>query len=187
LWVHTQVQCPNKVLVWRIISIRIFLPFLFRSPFFFLFLFSSSIFQNKLVSQIWIQMRKYRNSSMICIFSIFIYLLFNLYNSINCICTNKTNSNDLQGFHNPKTLYNYIFLFISLLLLLFSWYKFWASQILPLNRNLVLEICKKRDTKDWFVIRLLVYNWFKNSESHFFIVNSWWLGEHRYPTTYYVG
>jgi hypothetical protein len=31
----------------------------------------------------------------------------------------------------------------------------------PLNRNLVPEICKKEIHKDWFVIRLLVYNRFK--------------------------
>jgi len=31
----------------------------------------------------------------------------------------------------------------------------------PLKNNLVLEICKKEIHKDWFVIRLLVYNRFK--------------------------
>jgi hypothetical protein len=34
-----------------------------------------------------------------------------------------------------------IFLFI------FYLYQFWALQILPLNRNLILEICKERDTE----------------------------------------
>jgi hypothetical protein len=31
----------------------------------------------------------------------------------------------------------------------------------PLKNNLVPEICKKEIHKDWFVIRLLVYNRFK--------------------------
>jgi hypothetical protein len=37
----------------------------------------------------------------------------------------------------------------------------------PLNRNLSSRFVRTRDTDDWFVILLLVYNWFKNPESHF--------------------
>jgi hypothetical protein len=41
----------------------------------------------------------------------------------------------------------------------------------PLNRNLAPEICKKRDTEGLVCssVFFLVYNWFKNPESHFFI------------------
>jgi hypothetical protein len=53
-----------------------------------------------------------------------------------------------------------------------------------LNRNLVLEICKKGIQKDWFVIQLLVYNWLKKSRVPFFIANSGGLVEYRYPATY---
>jgi hypothetical protein len=52
---------------------------------------------------------------MICIFSIFIYLLFNQYNSIYCICTNKTNSNDLKG---SITLKHYIIIFFYLIIII---------------------------------------------------------------------
>ena len=52
---------------------------------------------------------------MICIFSIFIYLLFNQYNSIYCICTNKTNSNDLKGSITPK---HYIIIFFYLIIII---------------------------------------------------------------------
>jgi hypothetical protein len=45
---------------------------------------------------------------------------------------------------------------------------------------------RKGIQKNWFVIQLVVYSWLKNLESHFFIVNRGWLGEHRYPATYYV-
>ena len=56
----------------------------------------------------------------------------------------------------------------------------------PLTEISSSRLVRERMQKDWFVIQLLVYNWFKNPVL-FFTVNSGWLGEHRYPATYYVG
>jgi hypothetical protein len=56
----------------------------------------------------------------------------------------------------------------------------------PLTEISSSRFVRKGIQKNWFVIQLVVYSWFKNLESHFFIVNRGWLGEHRYPTTYYV-
>jgi hypothetical protein len=56
----------------------------------------------------------------------------------------------------------------------------------PLTEISSPRFVRKGILKDWFVIQLLVYNWFKNAVS-FFIVNSGSLGEHKYPATYYVG
>jgi hypothetical protein len=109
-----------------------------------------------------------------------IYLLPDQYNSIIWICTNRS-SNDLQGSINSQTLRIIIFIY------LFSWYKFWALQILPpLTEISSSRLVRKRIQKDWFVIQLLVYNRFKKSRVSFFIVNSGWLGGHRYPASYYV-
>jgi hypothetical protein len=53
--------------------------------------------------------------------------------------------------------------------IIFPLYKIWALQILPpLIEISFLRFVRKGIQKDWFVIRLLVYNWFKNPESHFF-------------------
>jgi hypothetical protein len=48
----------------------------------------------------------------------YVYLLFNQYNSVNYICTNITNSNDLQGFHNPKTLHSYIYIIYLIIIII---------------------------------------------------------------------
>jgi hypothetical protein len=46
---------------------------------------------------------------------------------------------------------------------------FWALQILPpLTEISPSRFVRKGIQKDWFVIRLLVYNWFKNLVSLFF-------------------
>jgi hypothetical protein len=46
--------------------------------------------------------------------------------------------------------------------LYYSWYTTLSiTNPTPLKNNLALEICKKEIHKDWFVIRLLVYNRFK--------------------------
>jgi hypothetical protein len=57
----------------------------------------------------------------------------------------------------------------------------------PLTEISSPRFVRKGILNDWFVIQLLVYNWFKNAESRFFIVNSGSLGEHRYLATDYVG
>jgi hypothetical protein len=109
-----------------------------------------------------------------------IYLLRDQYNSIIWICTNRS-SNDLQGSINSQTLRIIIFIY------LFSWYKFWALQILPpLKIISSSRFVRKGIHKDWFVIQLLVYKCFKSQES-LFLINSRWLGEHVYSTTYYAG
>jgi hypothetical protein len=48
-------------------------------------------------------------------------------------------------------------------------YKFGYYKSYPLNRSLVLEICKKRDT-DGLVCNsvFLIYNWFQKSRVSFF-------------------
>jgi hypothetical protein len=39
----------------------------------------------------------------------------------------------------------------------------------PLTEILSSRFVRKGTQKDWFVIQLLVYNWFKNPESHIYI------------------
>jgi hypothetical protein len=79
---------------------------------------------------------------------------------------------------NPKLKYkleisHFTILFIYLFIIIFPLYKFWALQIiLPLTEISSSSFVRKGIQKDWFVIQLLVYNWFKNPESYFFIVNS---------------
>jgi hypothetical protein len=56
--------------------------------------------------------------------------------------------------------------------LLFRGLNFRVLQILPpLTRISSSRLVRKGIQKDWCVIHLLVYNWFKNPESHF-LVNS---------------
>jgi hypothetical protein len=63
-------------------------------------------------------MHKYNNLSMECIFLyLFICYLTTLVPIIEY--AQRKDINDLRGFHNPKTLQNSIYSFISLLLLLF--------------------------------------------------------------------
>ena len=64
----------------------------------------------------------------------------------------------------------------------------WVLQILPpLKIISSSRFVRKGIHKDWFVFQLLLYNWFRKLEFHFFIVNRGLLGEHRSPATYYVG
>ena len=83
----------------------------------------------------------------------------------------------------PKALlYKYMYYFF------LPYTNFRALQILPpLKIISPSRFVRKGIQKNWFVIQLLVYSWFKNSESRFFIVNRGWLGETRYLVTYYVG
>jgi hypothetical protein len=69
------------------------------------------------------------------------------------------------------TFENSFFYYLFIYLVIFLLYRFWALQILPpLKIISSSRFVRKRDTKDWFVIWLLVSNWFKNPESHIFFI-----------------
>jgi hypothetical protein len=57
----------------------------------------------------------------------------------------KENKNDLQRFHNPKSLNTYISIYLFCYHYFFLYNFFGLYKSYPLNRNLVLEICKKRE------------------------------------------
>jgi uncharacterized membrane protein len=74
-------------------------------------------------------MQSYKNSSIECTFTyLFICHLTTLIPLVD-YAQLKENQNDLQRFHNHKSLHNYISIYLFVIIIFYT--KFWALQILP--------------------------------------------------------
>jgi hypothetical protein len=99
-----------------------------------------------------------------CIFFIYLFYLHNLMPLVEYAKRNKKEFKE-----SPKHLVINLFIY--------SFYFFFLIPILgftnptPLTEISSSRFVRKGIQKNWFVIQLVVYSWFKYLESHFFIVN----------------